>query len=167
MNTRKKIIIFCLLTFVPLSGCGGTICKGEKKSIVFDYDPIFQTVDIGGMPTHFKGKNAPWVKKIIVKSKGFLVVTEQKTAGYKEVPCKDKNKKGQKCQKHYISSYYQMDYYTDEEGYKYWGNISKKEWESISQLEDQPAKKPDLHIKNCKFSLFGSLLELILALFRA
>ena len=166
MNVQKQITALLFLFLMVLSGCDGTICKGEKTTVVFDYDPIFQTVDIGGMPTYFKGKNAPWVKKIIVKTEGFLLVHERKTAGFKEVPCEDNSKKGQLCQKHVVSSYYIMQSYTTKEGYKYWENIPKEKWISISKLEDQPAQKPDLQIKNCRFSLFGSLLETMLAISR-
>ena len=156
---------FLLLSAVILlTGCSGVVCKGEQKIVVFDYDPIFKTVDVGGMPTYFKGKNAPWVKKIIVKTKGFLVVSEQKIADYKKVPCEKESKKNQSCQKYEASSYYTMQSYIEGEGYKYWNNIPKEEWESISQLEDQPSQKPDLHIKNCHFSLFGSVLETLLGM---
>ena len=126
MNSKKQIIIFHLSILILLSGCGGTICKGKKHSVVFDYDPIFKTVDVGGAPTDFKGKNAPWVKKIIVKPEGFLVVNEQKTVSLKMLPCDDKNKKNQLCEKHITSSYYTMQSYTKEEGYKYWEEIQKK-----------------------------------------
>ncbi|MDE0118453.1 MAG: hypothetical protein OXM55_00400 [Bdellovibrionales bacterium] len=164
----KKIIELITITLsiaILLTGCGGTICKGEKKKVLFDYDPIFKTVDIGGYPTYHE--RASWVKKIIVKKNGFIVVNSQKFAGYKKVPCEEESKKGQLCQKYYKSTLYQVNSYIEGVGYKYWGDVPKKEWEFISQLEDQPSQKPNLYIKNCNFSLFGSLLEILLAMKRA
>lgn len=160
MNPKVRLLdfLFLILFIALLNSCGGIICKGEK-TVVFDYDPFLKTVDVGSAPTYFKGKNAPWVKKIIVKSEGFVVVTEQKTAGFKKVPCD--NNKNKLCEKHIISSYHNMQSYTEKEGYKYWFKIPKEEWIFISSLEDQPSKKPDLHVKDCQFAFFGRLLMFI------
>ena len=163
MNPKNQIVFFYLLVLVFLTSCGGTICKGEK-TVMFDYDPFFKTVDVGGVPTYFKGKNAPWVKKIIVESEGFIVVTEQKTAGFKKRPCDDN--KDKLCDKHIISSYYNMQSYTEKEGYKYWFKIPEEEWAFISNVGNQPSKKPDMHIKNCQFAVFGGLLRFIITAMR-
>lgn len=163
MNPKNQKSFFYFLALLFLAGCGGMVCEGEK-TVVFDYDPILKTVDVGGAPTYFKGKNAPWVKKIIVKPKGFIVVTEVKTAGYKKLPCDDD--KNKLCEKHVISSYHNMQIYTEKEGYKYWFKIPEKEWTSISGLEDRPSIKPDMHVTNCRFAFFGRLLTFIIAALR-
>ena len=164
MKSKRQTAVFYLFVFVLLTACGGTICKG-KKNVIFHYDPVLKTVDVGGAPTYFKGKNAPWVKKIIVKTEGFIVVTEQKTAGLKKRPCEDD--KARLCDKHIISSYYIMQSYIEGEGYKYWENIPKEDWISVSGLRDYPLKKPDLHVKDCRLALFGTLLDAILSIIRA
>lgn len=162
---RRGAGFFCIILF--LTSCGGMICEGVHKSrgkqtVVFDYDPIFKTVDVGGAPTY--AKNNSWVKKIIVKQDGFVVVTEQQTAGFKNLPCEDNKEKI--CQKHVISSYYIMQSYKEGEGYKYWFKIPKKDWMSISSIEDQPSKEPSFHAKDCRYSFFGSLLEILIGILR-
>ena len=130
------------------------------RTVVFSYDPVFKTVDVGGSPTYIK--NNSWTKKLIVKGDGFVVVNEQKTAGFKGFPCEDN--KERICQKHVISSYYTMQSYKEGEGYKYWFQIPEKDWISISRIEDRPAREPDLHAKDCRYSFFGALLEILLGL---
>jgi len=58
-----------------------------------------------------------------------------------------------------------MESYNEDECYRYWSPISKKDMVSISRIEDQPTKEPDFHAKDCRYSLFGSLLEILLAIF--
>ena len=160
-----KLYTIILSITLLLIACGGTICTDEKKKVLLNYNPTFKTVDVSGLPTYKAGDY--WVKKIIVETNGFLVVTEQKTAGYKQVPCEEESKKGQLCQKYNQSSHYNMQSYIEGVGYKYWGKIPKKEWESISSLEDEPSRKPDVYKKNCRFSLFGPLLDILMAAMRA
>ena len=168
MNSKKEritdyhLLKVFLLFAVLLTGCGGMICKDKKHSIAFSYDSFFKTIDIRGMPTYLE--RDPWVKKILVEEAGFIVITEQKTAGFKMLPCEDNSKKGKLCQKHVISSYYIMESYKEEEGYKSWSHLPKAEWTSFSNIEARPSQKPDLHIKNCRFSFFGSLFETFLSL---
>ncbi|MDE0518584.1 MAG: hypothetical protein OXH36_03380 [Bdellovibrionales bacterium] len=154
-----------LIIALLLTSCGGTICESKKKKIILNYNPTFKTVDIGGLPTY--NERASWVKKLIVKQNGFLVVSKQNIAGLKKVPCEEESKKGQLCQKYFQSHLYQMHYYIEGVGYKYWGDLPKKQWESISNLEDQPSKKPDFIYKNCRFSLLGPVLDIILMMIRA
>lgn len=173
MKSFFQIVFFFFCMILFLASCEGVICKGvyvgetkfksqEEQTVVFHYDPFFKTVDVGGAPTYHE--NDSWVKKIIVEEDGFVVVSEQQTAGFKSLPCEDNKEKT--CQKHVISSYYIMQSYKKGRGYKYWFQIPKKDWMSISSIEDQPEKKPDLHAKSCRYSFFGSLLELLIAIIR-
>ena len=123
--------------------------KGENKKVALSYETFPQQVSVGGV-SYVKNKNSPWVKKLIVKPKGFVVVSEQKTAGFKDRPCD--NDPSKLCKKHVLSTYYIMQSYTKTHGYKYWFKIPKEEWASISSLEDQPSKKPDLQTNDCHFS---------------
>ncbi len=148
-----------LVVFLVI-GCGGTICKDHEGSVVFDWDPLFNTVDIGGRPTH--SARASWVKKIIVETDGFIVVYDQKTAGFEKQPCE--HDKSQMCDRHYIRSVYHIHSYTDEEGYRAWSYVPEKDWQSISHISDSVPQKPYLHIKDCRFNFLGSLLEFLLSL---
>ena len=162
---RKK---FYFLLFFFLSGCGGTICKWKEKKIVLNYDSFKGAVTVGGKS--YAKHNPPfniasWIKKVIVEDDGFLVVNEQKTAGFKKRPCDhDKTKM---CDKHVISSYFIMQYYRDDEGYKYWRPIPKKKWASISSLNDKMPENPNFHATECEFSFFGGALNDLLVFFRA
>ena len=159
---QLKIIVMGFVLFLTVS-CGGMICKDSAGSIAFDYDPFFNAVDIGGRPTHTP--NSSWVKKIIVQDDGFIVVYDQKTAGFKKQPCD--HDKSKMCDKHFIRSVYYVESYTDKDGYKSWSYVPEKDWKQISRLGDVVPQKPDIHIKNCRFSFFGSWLELLLSLFFA
>ena len=142
------------------TGCGGTICKDQEGSVVLDWDPLLNTVDIGGQPTH--SPNASWIKKIIVQTGGFIVVYDQKTAGFKKQACE--HDKSKMCDKHYIRSVYHIESYTDKEGYRAWSYVPEKDWQAISHIDDLVPQKPYLHIKNCRFNFFGSVIELLLSL---
>lgn len=163
----KFHLFFLLFASLFLISCDGIICEGKNSegkntTVVFHYDPLFKTVDVGGAPTYVK--NSSWVKKLIVEEEGFIVVTEVKTAGFEKVPCD--NNPEQLCDKHKIRTYYNMQSYKESEGYKYWFDIPKKEWSFLSQLEDQATKPPSFHIKNCRASSSAPLLETFLAVFR-
>lgn len=166
---QKYFILFLFSIVLLLTNCGGMICKGKdengiEKTVVFDYDPYFKTVDVGGAPTYVQNGNTPWVKKLIVEEEGFLVVTEVKTAGFEQLPCEDNKEK--LCDKHIIRTYNNLQTYKKGEAYKYWYKISEKEWTVLSRLEDRPEKQPSFQAEDCRFSLFGSFLEILLAIFR-
>ena len=156
---RLKILVVGFILFLKV-GCGGMICKDSAGSVVFDYDPFFNTVDIGGYPTHTS--NSSWVKKIIVQKDGFILVYDQKTAGFKKQACD--HDKSKMCDKHFIRSVYYVESYTKEDGYRSWSYVPEKDWKLISRLGDAVPQKPDIHIKKCRFSFLGSWLELILSL---
>ena len=154
-----KSLAILLVLFVAV-GCGGMICKDKEGAVVFDYDPVLKTVDIGGQPTH--SAKADWVKKILVEPGGFIVVYDQKTAGFEKQPCD--HDKSQMCDKHYIRSVYHIESFTDEEGYRHWSYVPEKDWQSIDSPDDTVPQKAHLHIKDCRFSLIGAWLELFLSL---
>ena len=168
MNWKKlRTDVFLLYALLFLSGCGGVTCKliekGEEKTVLLAYDSLLKYVKVGGK-SYVQNKNSPWVKKVIVESEGFVVVTEQKTAGFKKRPCDDDS--GKLCDKHTITSYHIMQSYTDKEGYKYWFKIPKEEWKSISSLTDRPSKEPDLQTNDCRFSFFASFLSDLIGILR-
>ena len=164
---KSVLILFLFITLFLTSGCGGVTCKliekGEEKTVVLAYDPLLKYVQVGGQ-SYVQNKNSPWVKKVIVESEGFVVVFEQKTAGFKKRPCDDDPSK--LCEKHTITSYYILQTYTETEGYKYWFKIPKEEWELISNLTDRPSKKPDLQTNDCSFSSFASFLSDLIGILR-
>ena len=168
MNPKKFQISVFLLSLLFVSGCDGVICKliekNEEKKVVINFDPVLKVVQVGGK-SYVQNKNSPWVKKVIVKWDGFVVVFEQKTAGYKKRPCDEDPSK--LCEKHTITSYYIMQSYTDEEGYKYWFKIPKEEWDFISDLKDRPSREPDLQTTDCRLSLFASSLNDLIGILRA
>lgn len=71
------------------------------------------------------------------------------------------------CDKHVISSYYIMQYYQENQGYKYWFKIPKEKWISISSLNDKMPENPKFHATECKFSFFAGTLNDIIGLLRA
>ncbi len=160
--------ILFLTSFLFLSGCMGVICKWKNKKIIIDYTPHLNTATVGGV-SYTKHNPpwtiTPWVKKIIIKHNGFLVVEEQKTAGSKKIPCAhDKNKM---CDKHVINSVYTMQSYKEDEGYKYWPNIPKEKWAFISNLDDKISEKPEFHTKECESSFFAEIINNAISLIRA
>ena len=78
--------MLCIPLFFLTSGCGAMICSKKdnpKHGVVFDYENIYghKYVNIGHLPTFIEKDT--WVKKLIVKNNGFLVVSSQKTASCK------------------------------------------------------------------------------------
>ncbi|MDE0091711.1 MAG: hypothetical protein OXN83_00305, partial [Oligoflexia bacterium] len=128
----KSCFFIFLFAFMSV-GCGGTVCKNGEKSVLFNYYPEFQVVDVGGSPTYNKNAlKAGWVNKLLVSEKGFLVVTAQKTVKMKEK--KNCDKQNQKCLEHSIVSVYNLQTYNEKEGYKYWYNLTEQERQSLTDI---------------------------------
>ena len=152
--------IFFLMGFVSFVGCGSMLCsKGDSnQGLYFDYDSIFQTVDIGTYPTaHLK---ASWVKKLIVKEKGFLLVYGQKT-----VHC-DNHEEMKKnvqlpCEGHKLVENHTIIRYTDDTGYEEWNYVPEEDWKDIQSLNHVFQKKPNYHYENCRYQLFAGFIRLI------
>jgi len=162
------LFIFLLFSSLGFTSCGSMLCsKGDtNQGLFFYYDPLFQTVDVGALPT--MGKGDSFVKHIIVKDEGFLVVTsrhvvtqcipenENQEAFYTLIkPCK-RYKEGRvfKTVEKYI-----IRRYIEGKGYEEWepGTIPKKEWQNISKLDHTFSKPPTYHYENCRWAVFGAL----------
>ena len=153
---------FLFLSFLSFSlwGCGSLLCsKGKtRQGVFFDFDPVFQTVDIGAYPTfHSKAK---WVKKFIVKQEGFLLVYGQKT-----VHCDNREEMKKNvhlpCEGHKLVENHTLIRYTDDTGYEEWSYVPEKEWKDIKRLDHAFQKKPNYHYENCRFKFFGSLAQIL------
>ena len=141
-------------------GCASFLCtKGDSnQGLYFDYDPVFKTVDIAAYPTfHLKDS---WVKKLIVKEEGFLLVYGQNT-----VHCDNREEMRKNinlaCKGHKIVENYTIIRYTDKTGYEEWSYALKKDWESINSLGHIFLKKADYHYKNCRYQLFAGIKRLL------
>ena len=164
MNIKFPGNIVYLSFLFLFAGCDGTICKMDEQDVIISYDAILKIVRVGG-ESYVKNKGSPWVKRVIVKPEGFLVVHEYKTAGFHKEPCEDDP--SQTCEKHRITKHYIMQRYTEEDGYKYWFRIPKEEWEPVSDLETLPSIEPYHQTQDCKYSFFVPLLHDIIAILRA
>ena len=156
--------LYCFFIFffaLMCLGCGGIVCKSANKSVVFNYYPVFQAVDVGGSPTYNKNAlKAGWVNKLFVSKKGFLVLTAQKTVKLKEKENCDKQK--QYCLEHDGFKFvYDLQTYNKKEGYKYWSNLTDQEKLSLTGIDSRPSRKPDFHAPKCSYSPIGGLLSLI------
>ncbi len=154
----KKDFLWIALCF-PLLGCGSMLCsKGDtNQGVFFDFDPVLQSVDIGAYPT-FHSKDS-WVKKLIVKPEGFLLVSSQKT-----VHC-DNHEEMKKnihlvCKGHKLVEVYTIFRYIDKTGYQEWSYASLQEWENITDLYHKFSKKPQYHYQKCRYKFFGFLYQL-------
>ena len=162
-----KIFIFILL-ILPFLGCGSMLCtKGNtKQGLFFEFDSIFGKgyVDIGAEPT--ATTDSSWVKNLIIKNEGFLLVTSQKSVHCDNKEQMDREaKKGNmiRCQNHRLVENYLIRRYTDETGYEEWGynKIPEKEWRGIKDLRHSFSKKPDYHYENCRYHLLGGLYQIL------
>ncbi len=150
----KSIILF-LFSF-PLLGCSSMLCTKEdsQQGVFFDFDPILKTVDIGAYPTFHEKYD--WVKKMIVKGDGFLIVYSQKT-----VHCDNREEMKKNihlaCKGHKIVENHYIIRYTDNTGYEEWSYMPEKEWKDVKKINHVFLKKPDYHYKNCRFKIFGGL----------
>ena len=133
--------------------------KGKtKQGVFFDFDPIFKTVDIGAYPTfHLKDS---WVKKLIIKSDGFLLVYSQKT-----VHCDNREEMKKNihlpCKGHKLVENHSIIRYTDKTGYEEWSYAPEKDWKEVKKLDHVFLKKPDYHYKNCRYKILGGLQMLL------
>ena len=152
--------LFLILFIGFLSGCGSLLCtQGDtNQGLMFDFDPVLKTVDIGAYPTFHK--NASFVKKLIVDWDGFLLVSSQKT-----VHCdnREEMKKNTSlaCEGHKLVENYTIRRYTDSRGYEEWPYMPKSEWQGITSLNHSFSKAPAYHYKNCRTALFGGLFMLL------
>ena len=160
---KNWLYCFFILSFSFLNlACGGIICKGAEKSVVFNYYPAFQSVDVGGSPTYNKNAlKAGWLEKLFVSEKSFLVLTAQKTVKLKKNEKCGKQK--QKCLEHDgLVSVYDLRTYNKKEGYKYWSKLREQERLSIIDINSRPSRKPDFHAPKCSYSPIGGLLDFII-----
>ncbi len=156
MNAQIYSRLACLLAFCSLflSACGSMLCsKGStNQGLFFDFDPFLKTVDIGAYPTAHS--RASWVKKLIVKSDGFLLVSAQKT-----VHCDNREEMKKNihlaCKGHKLVDVYTIYRYTDKTGYEEWSYASEPEWKNITKLNHIFSRKPNYHYKNCRYKIFG------------
>ena len=152
MKRALLLVFFCF----SLLGCGATLCtKGKsKQGLFFDFDPVLKTVDIGGYPT-FTSK-ADFVKKLIVKWDGFLLVYSQKTVHCDNLAEIKKNPT-LACKGHKLMDNYYVLRYTGDTGYEEWSYMPQREWKDIKELSHSFNKKPDYHYTNCRYKFFGAL----------
>ena len=162
-----KIFIFIFLV-LPFLGCSSMLCtKGDtKQGLFFEFDSILGKgyVDIGAEPT--ATSDASWVKNLIVKNEGFLLVTSQKSVRCDNKEQMDREaKKGNmiRCQNHRLVENYLIRRYTDDIGYEEWGynKIPEKEWRGIKNLKHSFSKKPDYHYENCRYHFLGGLYQIL------
>ena len=153
-------ILFLVFCFFSLPACSSTLCsKGKsKQGVLFDFDPVFKTVDIGSYPTfHIKDD---WVKKLIVKWDGFLLVYGQKT-----VHCDNREEMKKNvyaaCEGHKLVENHTIIRYSDDTGYEEWSYAPEEDWKDVQELDHVFKKKPDYHYENCRISLFGGLMMLL------
>ena len=171
IKMMKTLYCFFTFFFVFVSlGCDGIICKGEKKSVVFNYYPEFQVVDVVGSPTYNKNSlKAGWVSKLIVSRKGFLVLTKQKTVD-KNVKTEKQNCKEAittythdgKEQKYCMVFVYDLQTYSKKEGYKYWYRLTDQERLLLTDINSRLSRKPDFQALKCSYSPIGGLLDFII-----
>ena len=156
--------LYLALLFFALPGCGSMLCsKGKtRQGLFFSFGSDFGRayVDIGHYPTFHSG--ASFVKKLIVRPDGFLLVSSQGT-----VHCDNKEEldRGAQaaCKGHRIVDIYTVRRYTDKGGYEEWGGskIPEKEWRAASSLNHAFSRPPDYHYKNCRYKIFGGLYQII------
>ena len=183
----KQTFFFFFISLVFLStACAGHICKNQEQAVVFSFDPLFQTVDVGGHPT-YKASDS-WVEKMFVSSNAFLILSKQKHGAFRKTDCKpttvycvdegkdpsvannnkacDKNKK-QICTEFYYKFSYDLQSYTKKEGYQYWEDLPEKELMSISNIDSRPSLKANFQARRCRFLPFAGLLNFFLAWIKA
>ena len=156
--------IYLFLFLLALQGCDSILCtKGDsKQGLFFKFGSEFgqDYVDIGAYPTFHTG--ASFVKKLIVKEKGFLLVSSQGT-----VHCDNREEMRQgkqvACKGHKIVDVYTVRQYRETEGYKEWegSKIPEKEWRAVSSLNHSFSVPPDYHYENCRHKSFGSWYQIL------
>ena len=161
---RQKKPFYLILFLMALPGCDAILCtKGDsKQGLFFNFGSDFGRgyVNIGAYPTFHTG--ADFVKKLIVKENGFLLVSSQGT-----VHCDNREEmlKGAQvaCKGHKIVDIYTVRRYTDSGGYEEWGDskIPEKEWEAVASLNHSFSLPPDYHYKNCRLKIFGGLYQIL------
>ncbi len=156
----RQYVLFIPFLFI-ITGCGATICSkkdNSKHGVAFNYGNMYgnKYVDIDHLPT-FVEKNK-WVKKIIIETNGFLVISSQQTAS-----CKNKeeikaaiNKKLSlpPCERIAMIKYPAHRYMTGQ-GYERWDHISEEEWPNINDLKHTFSQQADYHYENCNYNIFG------------
>ena len=133
----------------------------------FDFGSDFgrDYVDIAHYPTFHEG--ASFVQKLIVDEwEGFLLVSSQKS-----VHCDNKKemnqlaKKGRLigCEGHRIVEKYKVRRYREANGYEEWetGQIPKKEWQGVNNLNHVFSKNPVYYYENCRYHFFGKLIQIL------
>ena len=142
--------------------------KGKtKQGLFFDFGSAFGRgyVDIEHYPTFHPG--ASFVKKLIVKSSGFLLVNSQGTVhcGNREEMRKNPRLR---CKGHKIVDIYTVRRYRDKSGYEEWGGsrVPEKEWRAAASLSHKFSVPPDYHYENCRYKIFGGLHRIIQIIFR-
>lgn len=137
--------------------------KGDtNQGLFFNYGSTLgiDHIDIGSEPTHKRSDS--WVKNIIVETEGFLLVTGQHTVhcdNFKEM----KKNVYAPCKGHKLVERYTIRRYTEKKGYEEWqhDSISEKEWRDVGDLYHSFSKKPDYHYENCRYKIFGKLIQLL------
>ena len=159
-----KYIILCmffLFCLFLISGCGATVCRDKNNSkhgIFFNYENLYghKYVDIGHLPTFVE--NNEWVKKLIVKDSGFLLVSSQKKASCKNKEAiKEAIKTKQPlpaCERIAMVAY-PVRRYIEDQGYEEWGHLSEEEWSKVADLKHTFSKQADYHYENCSYHIFG------------
>ena len=162
---RQKKPLFLLLFLFALPGCDSMLCtKGDsRQGLFFDFGSVLgrNYVNIGHYPTFHTGSD--FVKKLIVKENGFLLISSQGT-----VYCDNRKEMRQQgphvaCKGHKIVNVYTVRRYTDSGGYEEWGDdkIPEKEWRSARSLNHSFSAAPEYHYENCRYKIFGGLYQLI------
>ena len=159
-----------IFLFIFMTGCGSTLCtKGKtKQGLFFNYGSTIgiDHVDIGGEPTHKRSDS--WVKIIIVKKEGFLLVTSQ---GVVHCDNMDEIRKNiyAPCKGHKIVKEYKIRRYIKKRGYEEWKYdvIPKSEWELVKDIDFKFSKKPTYYYENCRYRFLGGFYQLLQFISRA
>ena len=169
MKLGRTYLLYVILFFLPLAGCGSMLCtKGDSnQGLFFDFGSLLghPYVEIGGSPSF--NLNESYVKKLFVDSRGFLLVSS-----YKTVHCDNREEMrkdiSSSCRGHRIIEKYRVRRYRKQYGYEEWesNDIPEVEWKTITDIDDSFSKKPTYHYENCRYSLFGGFYQLIQAIRR-
>ena len=77
----------------------------------------------------------------------------------------DELRQGKKvrCKGHKIIDVFTIRRYTDTRGYEEWEGhqIPKEEWSQVQNLNHVFSQKPTYHYENCRYHLFGGILQLL------
>ena len=167
-NIKTQILYASFLFY--LCGCGSLLCTkaNTNQGLLFHYGSFYgiDRVDIGSEPTHKQSDK--WVKTLIVKEEGFLLITgqnmlhcdnEEEIKKNAHIPCKG----------HKVVESYQIRRYTNNTGYEEWSydSIPKKEWSRVKNLYHSFSKKPDYHYENCRYKAFGQIYQILQIIQRA